>query len=777
MVTSFHFLLTGALLAMATAAEPHLEKIDLFQAGVDGYALYRIPGIVVTAKGTLLAYCEARKTGRGDWGTIDVMLRRSTDGGRTWEPRRQIAHFGPAVPKNPVALQQKLAAEGETTVNNPVAIVDRQTGAIHFLYCVEYARCFYMRSDDDGLSFSRPVDITAAFEAFRADYDWRVIATGPGHGIQLDNGRLVVAVWMSPGTGGHAHRPSVNSVIYSDDHGRTWQRGQIAVPDTPRFVFPNETVLVQLADGRVMLNVRSESADHRRLVTISKDGATGWSAPEFHPQLLEPICMASMVRLSRQPPDDRNRLLFANPHNLDRADGKAKPGGSRDRRNLSVKLSYDEGKTWPIDKVLEPGYSAYSDLAVGPDGTIYCFYERGKEDPTQKRPTSYAYLTLARFNRAWLVGQEEPAAQSADGHRPPAIIPLDISAQTERHVIIAQGTETLYQGHPTTLLLPDGKTMFCVWTIGHGGPCGPMKRSDDGGRTWSPLLDVPEDWKTVRNCPAIYRLSDPQGKARLLVFAGQGPDGSMHQSCSEDDGRTWSPMRSNGLKCVMPFCTIAPIEGGKRLLGMTNIRRPGETKEAKSNVVAQSFSADGGRTWSPWQVVLDLPGYKPCEPALVRSPDGRQLLCLMRENAKSESLWMTSDDEGRTWSPHKRLPPGLVGDRHMPCYAPDGRLVVCFRDKSKTLGTFGHFVAWVGRYADIVEGRDGVAQRDGQYRVKLLHSHAGGDCGYPGLERLPDGTLVATTYVKYRPGKEKHSVVSGRFKLDELDRLAAQRER
>lgn len=390
--------------------------------------------------------------------------------------------------------------------------------------------------------------------------------------------------------------------------------------------------------------------------------------------------------------------------------------------------------------------------------------------PHQRCWEVFSFLAAVAWLAAGVVAAEPLVAQDPAKQAPaapqPALKLLDISAQTERHVIVAQGTEKVYQGHPTTLLMPDGRTMFCVWTIGHGGPCGPMNRSEDGGHTWGPLLGVPENWTSVRNCPAIYRLSDPQGRARLFVFAGQGPDGCMHESHSDDEGRTWTPMRSIGLKCVMPFCTVVSIQGGKRLLGMTNIRRPGETQEVRSNVVAQSISTDGGLTWRPWRIVLDLTGLKPCEPALVRSPDGKQLLCLMRENARSESRYMTSDGEGQTWSPDRRLPPGLVGDRHMPCYAPDGRLVVCFRDKSKALGTYGHFVAWVGHYEDIVAGRDG------QYRVKLLHSHAGSDCGYPGLERLPDGILVATTYVKYAPGAEKHSLVSVRFRLDELDQMA-----
>jgi hypothetical protein len=349
---------------------------------------------------------------------------------------------------------------------------------------------------------------------------------------------------------------------------------------------------------------------------------------------------------------------------------------------------------------------------------------------------------------------------------PPSV---DLSQDRSRQTVIAQGDEKIYQGHPTTVLLPDGKTLYCVWTINHGGPCGPLKRSDDGGVTWSELLPVPDSWKKVRNCPTIYRLTDPQGVARLIVFAGSGSDGNMHQSHSLDDGKTWTPMVSNGLTCVMPFCTIEPIENGKKLLALSNIRRPGEKVEVRSNVLAQSVSSDGGLTWTPWQVVVDLPGLKPCEPWIVRSPDGKELLCLIRENAKRVALYMTSRDEGRTWTATKPLPPGLYGDRHVARYAPDGRLVVCMRDTGGSYGspTSTHFIAWVGRYEDIITGRDG------QYRVKLLHSHKGGDNGYPGVEVLPDGTILATTYIKYREGPEKNSVVSARFKLSETDKLVS----
>ena len=154
----------------------------------------------------------------------------------------------------------------------------------------------------------------------------------------------------------------------------------------------------------------------------------------------------------------------------------------------------------------------------------------------------------------------------------------------------------------------------------------------------------------------------------------------------------------------------------------------------------------------------------PCEPYVFRSPEGDALCCLMRENTHTgHSLQMFSLDEGRTWSEPRDTCWGLTGDRHQGVYAEHGRLVIAFRDQAPQSPTRGHFVAWVGSYEDIESGRPG------QYRIKLLHSHAGGDCGYPGVERLPDGTIVATTYIKYRPGPERHSVVGTRFALSEID--------
>ena len=391
-------LVCGTLVSLrALGAEPLLEKQEVFMAGDGGYPSYRIPALLATPAGTLLAVCEARRT-RGDWGSIDILLRRSADGGRTWSGVRRMSDVAGPHRKNPAALEQKLADPSAVTNNNPLLIADAETGSVHFLFCQEYMRCFYCRSDDDGQTFSTPVEITAAFEPFRKHYDWKVLATGPGHGVQLNSGRLIVPVWLSTGTGGHAHRPSVISTIYSDDHGATWHCGEIVANESDPLVNPSESVAVALADGGVLLNMRSEATAHRRAFSISPNGATGWSRPAFDEALVEPICMASMCRLSGAAVGGKNRVLFSNPDNLARAKGQAEAGKSRDRKNLTIKLSYDECQAWPVSKTLEAGPSAYSDLAVGRDGMIYCLYERANPGTETPGPS----LVLARFNLEWL---------------------------------------------------------------------------------------------------------------------------------------------------------------------------------------------------------------------------------------------------------------------------------------------------------------------------------------------------------------------------------------
>lgn len=360
---------------------------------------------------------------------------------------------------------------------------------------------------------------------------------------------------------------------------------------------------------------------------------------------------------------------------------------------------------------------------------------------------------------------------------------VDVSAQTERHVFVARGTETEWNGHPSTVLMPNGRTVFCVWqgrrdgTRQHGAPVGYMKRSDDGGVTWSDYRDLPSNWLEVgRGSPTIHRLVDKEGTARLLVFCRDADRTTFLCAVSENDGEGWSPMRPIGLMSPdgVPIAGwTAPItilsarcsDGSSKHLMWYERSRDGDPSPG---VVWQSASYDGGLSWGDSKPVVGKAGAS--EPAVARSPDGRQLLLLIREqNREMNSLFSVSNDEGETWASPRELPLALTGDRHLARYAPDGRLVVVFRPvppgKQMSLSAFpdSHFTAWVGRYEDITEGREG------QYLVKLLRSHRGVDHTYPGLEILPDGTFVATTYIQYRPGPELQSIVSVRFRLSEIE--------
>lgn len=397
-------LLLAGLAAAAPAVAP--APLDLVAAGGEGYALHRIPALVVTPQGPVLAAWEARKLGRGDWDHVDLLYRRSTDGGRTWEPARLLAGQGdlPAdLERNSAAVAAGLGRDGVFTINNPTWIADAASGETHLLYCAEYARAFIRTSRDGGATFSSPREITRAFETFRSrdQYGWRVLAIGPGHGVRLASGRLVAAVWLSTGEGGHAHRPSVCATIFSDDRGVTWQAGDVVLRHSEQWPNPSETAVVESEPGRVLLSIRTESTANRRAFAWSRDGATGWTAPAAQASLPEPVCMAALARL--EPAAGKTAvLLFSNPASLERNPRASAQSASRVRQNLTLRASRDGGATWPHALVVTPGPSAYSDLAVLPDGTILCFYERGEKGP-------YESLALARIPASDLISP--PAAR------------------------------------------------------------------------------------------------------------------------------------------------------------------------------------------------------------------------------------------------------------------------------------------------------------------------------------------------------------------------------
>jgi hypothetical protein len=345
-------------------------------------------------------------------------------------------------------------------------------------------------------------------------------------------------------------------------------------------------------------------------------------------------------------------------------------------------------------------------------------------------------------------------------------IPLvDLAGQHHRQVVVDR-EEGQYLGHPTTVLLEDGRTLIAVYPKGHGRGAIVMKRSTDGGLTWSERLPVPETWSTSRETPTIHRVIDPRdGTKRLILFSGLHP---IRMAVSADDGRTWSDLEPIGdFGGIVAMSSVVRLTDGRYLALFHDdgrFLRAGGTRGGGMWVYG-TLSADGGLTWSGPQEIATHPDAHLCEPGVVRSPDGLRLAALLRENSrKHNSFLIVSDDEGATWSAPRELPGALTGDRHVGRYAPDGRLFVSFRDTTHESPTQGDWVGWVGTFDDILEGRQG------QYRVRLLDNHHRWDCAYPGVEVLPDGTFVATTYGHWTPDAAPY-IVSVRFNLGEIDAL------
>ncbi len=347
---------------------------------------------------------------------------------------------------------------------------------------------------------------------------------------------------------------------------------------------------------------------------------------------------------------------------------------------------------------------------------------------------------------------------------------IDLAAQTERQVVVDREPGQ-YLGHPTTVLLEDGRTIVTVYPKGHGRGAIVMKRSLDGGLTWSERLPVPENWATSLETPTIHRVVGPDGKKRLIVWSGLYP---ARLAVSEDDGATWTPLAPagdwGGIVVMSALVELRPFGRG-RTMAMFHDDGRFFTKEPHQEdpvvcTLYSTFSDDGGLTWSFPQAVYAASEIHLCEAGIIRSPDGRILAALLRENTRTRNSFVIfSKDEGETWTAPRELPGSLTGDRHTGKYAPDGRLLVSFRDMTHESPTHGDWVAWVGTFDDIADGREG------QYRVRLMDNTKDADCAYPGVEALSDGTFVVTTYGHWTEGEQPY-IASVRLKLDELDRLA-----
>ena len=354
-------------------------------------------------------------------------------------------------------------------------------------------------------------------------------------------------------------------------------------------------------------------------------------------------------------------------------------------------------------------------------------------------------------------------------------IPLvDLAAERE-HQVVVDREPGQYLGHPTTVLLEDGRTIVAVYPKGHGrGPI-VMKRSADGGLTWSGRLPVPENWETSLETPTIHRVVGADGTKRLILFSGLFP---ARLSMSADDGLSWTSLMPAGdWGGIVVMSALVELRDGRgRYMAMFHddgrfFNKNPHQENPPIFTLYTTFSNDGGLTWSFPQAVYRSSKVQLCEPGIVRSPDGWTLAALLRENSRTRnSFVMFSPDEGKSWSEPRQLPGALTGDRHTGKYAPDGRLLVSFRDMTHESPTRGDWVAWVGTFDEILRGGEG------QYRVRLMDNTKDADCAYPGVEVLPDGTFILTTYGHWTAGAEPY-IVSVRLKLEELDRLASAAKR
>jgi len=358
------------------------------------------------------------------------------------------------------------------------------------------------------------------------------------------------------------------------------------------------------------------------------------------------------------------------------------------------------------------------------------------------------------------------SAVAADRTAPFAVTVLDLAGDSARQTIVDREAG-LYLGHPSTVLLGDGRTIIAVYPKGHGvGPI-VMKRSADGGRTWSARLPVPANWATSQETPTIFRVATPAGRTRLLLFSGLYP---IRLATSNDDGATWTPLAPIGdFGGIVAMSSLVPLADGALMALFHDdgrfLRNAGVARRFR---VYETVSNDGGLTWTAPEVIADDSLADLSEPGFVCSPDGRQIAVLLRENRRRFTSFVTvSNDEGRSWSRPRPLPRELTGDRHVARYSPDGRLVVTFRDMAAASPTRGDWVVWVGDYQDLLHGGRG------QYRVRLMDNLDDWDCGYAGLEVLPEGAFVATSYGHWLAGQEPY-IVSVRFTLPELDILAQQ---
>jgi len=358
-----HFLLMFLLVPVFTAMGgiPIQKPLDyLFEAGTEGYQCFRIPALVTTTDGTLLAFAEGRKKGCSDTGDIDLVMKRSEDNGKTWSSLEVIWD------------------DGENVCGNPAPVVDETTGNIHLLstwnlgtdhekdiiagHSKDTRRVFVMKSDNDGKKWSTPVEITTTV---KKDH-WTWYATGPCHGIQLKKGGAAGRLLIPCDHIEAETKKYYSHSIFSDDHGETWELGGTTPQDQV-----NECTVAELSDGRVFLNMRNyDRTQKSRKIAYSEDGGGSWGNIKSDTNLVEPICQASLLSVGIAN-GEAPALFFLNP------------ADKNERQQMTLRISRDNGQNWTGSMVLHQGPSAYSDLAILANGNLGCFYEAGESSPYQ----------------------------------------------------------------------------------------------------------------------------------------------------------------------------------------------------------------------------------------------------------------------------------------------------------------------------------------------------------------------------------------------------------
>ena len=323
---------TMILVGTVLRAQGLYEQTELFVSGQENYLSYRIPALICARNGTVLAFSEGRKEIGQDGGPTDIVLKRSPGNASKWTPPEMPMNGGRGRHNTMIWLPEQVvfrSRNGEAWMN-PVPVIDQANGTIFVLanfYSQPYkdanAPIWLVKSTDEGANWSDPVEITLGTGKHEI---------GPGAGIQLQSGRLVVQVY--------------DGIIYSDDHGQTWKQGGAAPGDF------NETQVVELVDGSLLFSRRKTP---NRVFLYSQDVGQTWSQPVPQPDLPDPDCQGSMIRFTREDQGyTKNRLLFANPVSGAIAAGSVE-SDPRGRFNVTVRMSYDEGKTWPVERRILTG--------------------------------------------------------------------------------------------------------------------------------------------------------------------------------------------------------------------------------------------------------------------------------------------------------------------------------------------------------------------------------------------------------------------------------------